>query len=183
LTQSHNLPIARNILNRDFSATHPNQKYVGDITYIWTDEGWLYLATVIDLFSRKIVGWSMNDTMTTKLVNNALLMAIWKRKPPKGLIWHTDRGSQYASHSHRDVLKEHGIIQSMSRKGNCWDNAVAENFFHTLKTELIYHMKFKSKEDAKQVIFEYIEIYYNRKRIHSTNNYLAPETFEMHAQN
>jgi putative transposase len=179
----HNLPIARNILNRDFSATHPNQKYVGDITYIWTDEGWLYLATVIDLFSRKIVGWSMNDTMTTKLVNNALLMAIWKRKPPKGLIWHTDRGSQYASHSHRDVLKEHGIIQSMSRKGNCWDNAVAENFFHTLKTELIYHMKFKSKEDAKQVIFEYIEIYYNRKRIHSTNNYLAPETFEMHAQN
>jgi transposase InsO family protein len=179
----HNLTIAPNILNQNFGATAPNQKYVGDITYIKTDEGWLYLATVIDLFSRKIVGWSMSSSMTSKLVNDALLMAIWKRKPPKGLVWHTDRGSQYASHSHREVLQEHGIIQSMSRKGNCWDNAVAESFFHTLKTELIYHMKFKSKEEAKQAIFEYIEIYYNRKRIHSTNNYLTPEAFERQAIN
>jgi len=123
----HNLPIAPNILNRDFYASSPDEKYVGDITYIPTNEGWLYLATVIDLYSRKIVGWSMDDNMKTKLVNNALNMAIQNRKPPKGLIWHTDRGSQYASYSHKDLCKENGIIQSMSRKGNCWDNAVAES--------------------------------------------------------
>ena len=174
----HQLPISPNVLARDFTASMPNEKYVGDITYIWTQEGWLYLAVVIDLFSRKIVGWSIQNHMRTSLVNDALLMAIWRRKPSKGLIWHTDRGSQYASYSHREILQQHGIQQSMSRKGNCWDNSVAESFFGTLKTELIHHINFKSREDAKQAIFKYIEVFYNRKRIHSANDYLAPAEFE-----
>jgi transposase InsO family protein len=149
---NHTLPVAPNILNRDFYASSPNEKYVGDITYIPTSQGWLYLATVIDLYSRKVVGWSMDDTMKVSLVNDALMMALKNRNPPMGLIWHTDRGSQYASYSHRDLLEENGIIQSIpsrgtevSRKGNCWDNAVAESFFHTLKTELTrVTCKFKS---------------------------------------
>ena len=175
---NHTLPIAPNILNRDFYASKPDEKYVGDITYIPTNEGWLYLATVIDLYSRKIVGWSMDDTMKTSLVNDALNMALISRKPPKGLIWHTDRGSQYASYSHKDLLKQNGIVQSMSRKGNCWDNAVAESFFHTLKIELVYHEIYETKAQANQSIFEYIEVYYNRQRMHSTNNYLSPVEFE-----
>jgi putative transposase len=120
----------------------------------------------------------MKEHMKTSLVNDALLMALWKRKPQKGLVWHTDRGSQYASESHRALLKEHHIIQSMSRKGNCWDNAVSESFFHTLKTELIHHQSFKTREEAKQAIFEYIEVFYNRKRLHSANDYLSPVEFE-----
>jgi transposase InsO family protein len=175
---NHNLPIAQNILNRDFYASNPDEKYVGDITYIPTNEGWLYLATVIDLYSRKIVGWSMDDNMKVSLVNDALNMAIKNRKPPKGLIWHTDRGSQYASYSHKDLLEENGIVQSMSRKGNCWDNAVAESFFHTLKTELVYHEIYETKAQANQSIFEYIEVYYNRQRMHSANNNLSPVEFE-----
>ena len=175
---NHNLPIAPNILNRDFYASAPDTKYVGDITYIHTKEGWLYLATVIDLYSRKIVGWSMDETMKVSLVNDALNMAITTRNPPKGLIWHTDRGSQYASYSHRDLVKENGIIQSMSRKGNCWDNAVAESFFHTLKTELVYHEIYETKAQANQSIFEYIEVYYNRQRMHSTNDNYSPVEFE-----
>jgi len=175
---NHNLPIAPNILNRDFYASNPDEKYVGDITYIPTSEGWLYLATVIDLYSRKIVGWSMDDTMKVSLVNDALNMAISNRNPPKGLIWHTDRGSQYASYSHKDLLNQNGIIQSMSRKGNCWDNAVAESFFHTLKTELVYHELYETKAQANQSIFEYIEVYYNRQRMHSTNNNYSPVEFE-----
>lgn len=174
----HNNPISPNLLKRQFNASRPDQYWVGDITYIPTSKGWLYLATVIDLYSRQVVGWSMSNRMQAKLVNDALLMAIWKRKPAKGLIWHTDQGSQYASRSHRVLLKDHGIIQSMSRKGNCWDNAVAESFFHTLKTELIHHHKFKDREEAKHVIFEYIEVFYNRIRIHSTNNYSSPVDFE-----
>jgi len=175
---NHNLPTALNILNRDFNASTPDEKYVGDITYIPTNEGWLYLATVIDLYSRRIVGWSMDDNMRVSLVNNALNMAISNRNPSKGLIWHTDRGSQYASYSHKDLLSQHGIIQSMSRKGNCWDNAVAESFFHTLKTELVYHEIYETRAQANQSIFEYIEVYYNRQRSHSTNNYLSPVEFE-----
>jgi transposase InsO family protein len=174
----HQLAISPNLLNRDFFSASPDKKYVGDITYIWTDEGWLYLATVIDLYSRRVVGWSMDKTMKSPLVNDALRMALWKRKPRRGLLWHTDRGSQYASDSHRELLQEHGIIQSMSRKGNCWDNSVAESFFHTLKTELTHHIRFKTREEAKQSIFEYIEIFYNRKRIHSSNDYLSPEEYE-----
>jgi len=175
---NHNYPIAPNILNRDFYASAPDEKYVGDITYIPTSEGWLYLATVIDLYSRKIVGWSMNDNMRTSLVNDALNMAIKYRNPPKGLLWHTDRGSQYASYEHKDLLKKYDIIQSMSRKGNCWDNAVAESFFHTLKTELTHHEIYTTKAQANQSIFEYIEIFYNRERMHSANNNLSPVKFE-----
>jgi len=175
---NHNLTIAPNIINRDFYSSSPNNKYVGDITYIKTKQGTLYLATVIDLYSRKIVGWSMDDSMKTSLVNDALFMAIKRRNPTEGLIWHTDRGSQYASDSHKDLLKKYGIIQSMSRKGNCWDNAVSESFFHSLKTELIYHENFKTKAQANEMIFEYIEIFYNRQRLHSYNNYLSPVEFE-----
>ncbi len=175
----HNKPVASNVLERQFSASQPNRYYVGDITYISTQEGWLYLAVVIDLYSRKVVDWSMSNRMKAQLVNTALLMAIWKRKPGKGLVWHTDRGSQYASDSHRAILIEHAITQSMSRKGNCWDNAVSESFFHTLKTELVHHCQFKTREDAKQAIFEYIEVFYNRERIHSANGYKSPVDYEM----
>jgi transposase InsO family protein len=175
----HQLPVAENLLNRNFNVANPNQYYVGDITYISTQSGWLYLAVVIDLFSRKIVGWAMNKNMTTSLVNDALLMAISSRKPQKGLVWHTDRGSQYASDSHRKLLSKHAITQSMSRKGNCWDNAVAESFFHTLKTELTHHLIFKTREEAKKEIFKYIEIFYNRVRMHSSNNYLSPMEYEL----
>ena len=175
---NHHLPIAPNILNRDFYASHADQKYVGDITYIPTSEGWLYLATVMDLYSRKIVGWSMDDTMKVSLVNDALKMALFNRKPNPGLIWHTDRGSQYASYEHKDLLKQYGIVQSMSRKGNCHDNAVAESFFHTLKTELIHHEIYETKQQAKRSIFEYIEVFYNRERSHSANNNLSPVDYE-----
>ena len=175
----HDFPIAENRLDREFKVSNPNQVYTGDITYIPTQEGWLYLAVVIDLYSRQIVGWSMAEHMRAKLVNDALCMAIWKRKPAKGLLWHTDRGSQYASESHRELLKQHGICQSMSRKGNCWDNAVSESFFHTLKTELIHHQTFRSREEAKQAIFEYIEVFYNRERLHSANDYMSPVDYEL----
>ena len=174
----HNKQVAPNLLDRKFKVSAVNCYWTGDITYVPTEEGWLYLATVIDLFSRKVIGWSMNNNMKADLVNNALLMAIWQRKPPKGLIWHTDRGSQYCSDSHCKLTKQHGIIQSMSRKGNCWDNAVAESFFGTIKTELIYQHKFRTREEAKHAIFEYIEVFYNRIRMHSTNDYLSPVKYE-----
>ena len=178
----HNEQISPNLLNRKFKVDKPNTVWVGDITYVWTNEGWFYLATVIDLYSRKIVGWSMADNMKTGLVNDALKMAIWQRKPLKGLIWHTDRGSQYASKSHRALLKTHKIEQSMSRKGDCWDNAVAESFFHTLKTELIYHECYQTQEQARHSIFEYIEVFYNRKRRHSANGSMSPTNFETYRE-
>lgn len=175
----HNKLISPNLLQRQFDVMQPDKYWVGDITYIPTKAGWLYLATVIDLYSRQIIGWSMANNMKTKLVNDALTMAIWKRKPKRGgLIWHSDQGSQYASESHRSILKDHDIIQSMSRKGDCWDNAVAESFFKTLKTELTNHYQFNNQQEAKNVIFEYIEVFYNRIRIHSANNYLSPVEFE-----
>jgi transposase InsO family protein len=175
----HDLPIAENRLQREFTVAKPNQVYVGDITYIHTQEGWLYLAVVIDLYSRQVVGWSMAERMQAALVNDALTMAVWKRKPAKGLIWHTDRGSQYASDSHRLLLVQHGIVQSMSRKGDCWDNAVSESFFHTLKTELVNHESYQTREKAKQSVFEYIEVFYNRERLHSSNDYLSPVDYEL----
>ena len=175
---NHNLPIAPNLLNRDFYASAPNEKWVGDITYISTGEGWLYLATVIDLYSRKVVGWSMDDTMKVSLVNDALNMAIQQRNPTAGLLWHTDKGSQYASYSHKDLLLKNNIIASMSRKGNCWDNAVAESFFKSLKNELVYQTYFYTKKQAKNEIFEYIEVYYNRTRSHSYLGNLSPSKFE-----
>lgn len=174
----HKQPISPNLLARQFNVAKPDHYWVGDITYIPTEEGWLYLAIVIDLFSRQVVGWSMSDRMKAKLVNDALLMAIWKRKPARGLILHSDRGSQYASDSHRQILQDHGVNQSMSRKANCWDNAVSESFFGTLKTELIHQQKFKTREEAKHAIFEYIEVFYNRIRIHSANDYLSPVEYE-----
>ena len=174
----HTLPIAPNQLDRQFNVDTPDQAYVGDITYIPTAEGWLYLAVVIDLYSRQVVGWSMADNMRTPLVNDALIMAIWKRKPKKGLLWHTDRGSQYASVEHRKLLKRYGIKQSMSRKGNCWDNAVSESFFHTLKTECVNHEHYATREEARKSIFDYIEVFYNRQRLHSSNGYLSPVEFE-----
>jgi putative transposase len=174
----HNLPIAPNQLARQFSMNQPDQAYVGDITYIPTAEGWLYLAVVIDLYSRHVVGWSMAEHMRATLVNDALLMAIWKRKPAKGLLWHTDRGSQYAD-SHRKLLKRYGIQQSMSRKANCWDNAVSESFFHTLKTECVNHENYATRDAARKSIFDYIEVFYNRQRLHSSNGYLSPVEFEM----
>ena len=175
---NHNLPVAPNILDRNFTSTTTDTVYVGDITYIPTAEGWLFLAIVIDICSRRVVGWSMDDNMRVPLVNDALRMAIRQRNPHAGLIWHTDRGSQYASYAHRDLLKEHEIIQSMSRKGNCWDNAVSESFFHSLKTELTHHEIFQTRAQANQMIFEYIEVFYNRQRMHSSNNYLSPVEFE-----
>jgi len=160
---NHKKPVALNILSRNFNVSNPNRSWVGDITYIKTNQGWLYLAVVIDLYSRQVVGWSMSNRINAELVDNAILMAIWKRKPEKDLVWHTDRGRQYASDSHRKILKDHKIIQSMSRKGDCWDNAVSESFFHTLKTELTNHYNFENREEAKKIIFEYIEVFYNRK--------------------
>ena len=178
---NHKLPISNNILNREFTVTKPNTYWVGDISYIWTQEGWLYLATVIDLYSRAIVGWSLQERMTSKIVEDALLMAINKRKLKTGLLFHSDRGSQYASDSFRKILKKYKIISSMSRKGNCWDNAVAESFFKTIKTELIYHCNYQTREEASQSIFEYIEVFYNRKRLHSSIGYMSPMQFEVAA--
>lgn len=175
---NHNYSISPNRLQRDFKTNVADEVYVGDITYIRTQQGWLYLAVVIDLFSRQIVGWSMDDNMETSLVNNALQMALHNRTPPPKLIWHTDRGSLYASDAHRKLLKEHGILQSMSRKSDCWDNAVSESFFHSLKTELVHHKNYKTRAQANQSIFEYIEVSYNRKRLHSANDYLSPADYE-----
>lgn len=177
----HKHPVADNLLNRCFEALKPNEQYVGDITYIWTSEGWLYLAVVLDLYSRKVVGWALDRQMKARLVNDALLMALKARCPQRGLLWHKDRGSQYASGSHRKILNQHGIIQSMSRKGNYWDSSVAESFFHTLKIELMHHFKFQTREEAKKIIFEYIEVFYNWKRMHSVNNYLSPDEYEKQA--
>jgi putative transposase len=170
--------IAPNQLNREFTVHVPDTVYVGDITYLPTGEGWLYLAVVLDLCSRAVVGWSMADHMRTELVNQALAMAIGQRQPAAGLIMHTDRGSQYGADSYRQLLTQHGIEPSMSRTGNCWDNAVAESFFHTLKTELIYLEDFKTREQARTGVFEYIEVFYNRQRCHSANGYLAPLAYE-----
>lgn len=175
---SHTLPISPNVLNRDFNASAPNQKWVGDISYVWTNEGWIYLAVVIDLFSRRVVGWSIQPTMKRELVCDALTMALWQRGFPKGLIFHSDRGSQYCSADYQNLLTRYGFISSMSRKANCWDNAVSESFFHTIKTELIHSEKYTTREIAKQSVFQYIEVYYNRIRRHSTIGSIAPMVFE-----
>ncbi len=174
----HDLPVAENILNRDFQATKSDEKWVTDITYIWTKEGWLYLAVVLDLFSRKIVGWAMDDNLERWLVINALKMAWQSRQPPKGLLHHSDRGSQYACNDYQQVLNKNNICCSMSRKGNGYDNAVMESFFATLKQELVYHHQYQDRRKAKQDIFEYIQVWYNRKRSHSSLGYLSPEEFE-----
>jgi len=175
---NHNLPLKKNLLNRNFNVTQPNKVWVSDITYISTNEGWLYLAVIIDLYSRKVVGWSINKRMTKHLVIDALNMGIKNRKPDKGLIFHSDRGTQYASHDFQKELWKNTMRSSMSRKGDCWDNAVAESFFSTIKTELIYQNKYKNRKQARQDIFQYIAVYYNRIRMHSTLNYKSPENYE-----
>jgi len=174
----HGLPVAENLLNQEFDVDMPDRAYVGDITYIWTDEGWLYLAVFLDLFSRQVVGWSMASRMKAQLVVNALAMAYERRSLKPGLIVHSDRGSQYASKQYRKQLAFNGFICSMSRRGNCWDNAPAESFFRTLKTELIHHFQFKTRQEAIDAIFEYIEVFYNRQRKHSTLGYQSPTVFE-----
>lgn len=174
----HSLPVAPNHLDRQFQVAQPDRAYVGDITYVATQEGWLYLAVFLDLFSRQVVGWAMSERMTADLVINALQMACWRRWPGPGVLVHSDRGSQYASGDFQKLLKARGFVCRMSRKANGWDNAPAESFFHTLKTELIYQRRFATREQAQQEIFEYIEVFYNRQRKHSTLGYRTPIEFE-----
>jgi len=175
---SHALPVAENVLGRDFATTGPNQKRASDITYLWTSEGWLYLAIVLDLFSRKVVGWAMGETLEANLVLKALSMARVTRRPEPGLVHHSDRGSQYASRAYQAALEAMGSLPSMSRKGNCWDNAVAESFFATLKAELDPGRVFSTRREARRLVFEFIEGYYNRQRRHSSLGYHSPVGFE-----
>lgn len=175
---NHNYNVAPNLLKQNFNVDAPKTAYVGDITYISTDEGWLYLATVVDLFNREIVGWSMNSTMTRKLVMDAFNAAILKDNPEEGFIFHSDRGVQYASYDYQDLLRESGCKQSMSAKGCCYDNACAESFFSSLKKDMLYGRKFKTRSEAKSVIVEYIELFYNSRRLHSTLGYKSPKDFK-----
>ena len=174
----HKKPVAENLLSQNFQTDAPNKVWVSDITYIRTYEGWLYLCVIIDLYSRMAVGCSMSSRAKAALVTSAIEQALINRRPGEGLIFHSDRGSQYASDAVRELLNENGITQSMSRKGNCYDNAPAESFFHTLKVELVYNCDFKTRLEAKNSIFDYIEIFYNRQRMHSYLNYLSPIEFE-----
>jgi len=174
----HNRPVADNLLNQNFTVTVPNKIWVSDITYIWTDEGWLYLATILDLYSRRIVGWAVKERLTDDLVIEAFERACINRNPMAGLIFHSDRGSQYASYEFRKKLSARSFLQSMSGAGNCYDNACAESFFHTLKTELVYFEHYRTREEAKTSLFEYIEMFYNRFRRHSTLGYKSPARFE-----
>ena len=171
-------PVAENTLNRQFTVAHPNRVWAGDITYVWTTEGWLYLAVLLDLYSRLVIGWAMGHRLTGELAEQALTMALANRRPEAGLLHHSDRGSQYAATRYQHLLDEHGITPSMSRKGNCWDNACVESFFGTLKRELVYRRPYSTRENAKQEIFEYIEVFYNRRRRHSTLGYDSPAEYE-----
>lgn len=177
----HNLPVAENLLKQNFETEKPNTVWTSDITYVWTSEGWLYLAVILDLFSRQVVAWAMSDRLTSDFVVKALYQAIGRRQPASGCILHSDRGIQYASAAFRDVLMAYGFIQSMSRKGNCYDNAVTESFFHTLKTEHVYDYRYETRAEARQSIFEYIEMFYNRQRRHSALGYRSPVSFELEA--
>jgi putative transposase len=170
--------IAPNVLDRQFAAAAANCKWVADFTYLWTAEGWLYVAAVIDLFSRRVVGWSMSSQMTAQLVTDAMLMAIWRRGPVKALLAHSDQGSQYTSEQFQRLLKEHGVTCSMSRSGNCWDNAAMESFFSTLKTERTSRRNYQSRDEARADVFDYIERFYNLRRRHSTLGYLSPADYE-----
>jgi len=174
----HNYPVAENLVNQNFTVDRPNKVWVADITYIPTDEGWLYLAGVEDLFQRKIVGWAMDSTMTRQLTLDAIRQAVWRYRSPAGLIHHSDRGTQYASNEYQRALKDYEMIPSMSRKGNCYDNACMESFFGTLKRELIYGNRFRRRAEARQAIFEYIEVFYNRIRLQSALGYMSPVEYE-----
>lgn len=175
--ESH--PVAPNTLARDFTATRPNERWVTDITYVWTDEGWAYLAVILDLYSRAIVGWSIDSTLSTRLPLTALDAAVRRRRPGKGLLHHSDRGCQYTSTKYREVLASLGITVSMSRKGNCWDNAVVESFFATLKKELVYKRVWRNRLELRTEAFEYIEVFYNRQRLHSSLGYKTHVAVEM----
>lgn len=175
---AHDRPFAPNVLARQFTAEAPNRKWAGDITYIATDEGGLYLAAVLDLFSRRIVGWAMSERIDTALVTSAWHMATAQRTPGPSLLHHSDRGVQYASDDYQGLLARHQITVSMSGKGNCWDNAVMESFWATLKTELVHHEHYRTRDQARRSIFEYIEVFYNRQRLHSSLGYVSPEMFE-----
>jgi putative transposase len=170
--------IAPNLLDRQFEATAPNQKWAADFTYVWTNEGWLFVAVVLDLFSRRVVGWSMQPTMASQLVMDALMMAVFRRGRPKSVLHHSDQGSQYTSENFQRLLDSHGIVCSMSRRGNCWDNAAMESFFSTLKTERLSKRNYKTRDDLRADVFDYIERFYNPKRRHSTLNYISPVQFE-----
>ena len=173
----HALPVAPNLLNRNFVPAAPNRAWSADMTYIWTDEGWLYLAVVLDLFNREVVGWSIKPRMTADIVIDALTMAWFRRKPAAGVIHHSDRGSQYASHAFQARLKKYGMVCSMSRKGNCWDNAPTESFFNSLKNERVHGTRYSTRAAAEADLFDYIEPFYNRKRRHSTLGYASPEKY------
>ena len=173
--------IAANVLDRQFAAEAPNQKWVADFTYIWTAEGWLYLAAVIDLFSRRVVGWSMKADMTAQLVIDALMMAIWRRGKPDALLHHSDQGSQYTSEQFQRLMTDNGVSCSMSRSGNCWDNAAMESFFSSLKTERVARKTYRTRDQARADVFDYIERFYNPTRRHSTLGYLSPMDFEKKA--
>ena len=173
--------VAANMLDRNFEAPAPNRRWIADFTYLWTAEGWLYVAAVIDLFSRRVVGWSMSAAMTAELVTDALVMAIWRRGKPDALLHHSDRGSQYTSDQFQQLMADHGITCSMSRSGNVWDNAAMESFFSSLKTERIARKVYRMRDEARADVFDYIERFYNTKRRHSTIGYLSPMEFEMKA--
>ena len=173
----HALPVAGNLLDRNFMPGAPNQVWTADMTYIWTDEGWLYLAIVLDLFNREIVGWSLKPRMTADIVTDALTMAWFRRKPAPGVLHHSDRGSQYASRAFQQKLADYGMTCSMSRKGNCWDNAPSESWFNSLKNERVHGRRYATRAEATADIFEYIEVFYNRKRRHSTLGYRSPNQF------
>lgn len=171
-------PVAPNELNRDFTAKRPNERWVTDITYVWTEEGWAYVAVILDLFSRAVVGWALDTTLATSLPLTALHKAIIRRCPDAPLIFHSDQGCQYTSVQHREVLADHGITVSMSRRGQCWDNAVAESFFATFKNELVYRRRWATRTDLRDAVFEYIEVFYNRRRLHSSLGYKTPAAVE-----
>lgn len=175
---NHTQPVFDNLLQRQFSVSQPDQVYAADVTYVWTQEGWLYLAVVIDLCSRKVVGWSMSSRMKARLVCDAFKMAIWQRRPQAGLIHHSDRGAQYASHAFRRLLGANGVRGSMSRQGDCWDNAVVESFFGSLKRERVQWRNYQTRYEAQQDILHYISMFYNQYRLHSTLGYISPNDFE-----
>ena len=175
----HDLPVAPNLLEQDFNASQPNQKWVGDITYLWSDEGWLYLAVIIDLYSRSVIGWAMSERINKQLVCDALSMALQRRGHPTKVIVHSDRGSQYCSKRYQKMVANNDLICSMSKRGDCYDNACAESFFHSLKVELTHGVRYEKREEVRQDVFEYIECYYNTIRMHSHNDYMSPRDFEM----